>query len=68
MARNYTCRRNRNKTRRNTKKHRGGRGGLGVGSYGSFDRGTTGASAELYQYTGTPGLSRGGSKKQHKRK
>jgi len=50
MTRKYTTRRNRNKTRRNTKKHHGGRGAF-----------TTGASQELYQYSGTPGISRGGN-------
>ena len=54
MGRKTTCRRN--KTRR------GGRGGLGMSSYGVGDRSTTGASSVLAQYTGTPGVSRGGAR------
>jgi len=57
MGRKNTCRRN--KTRRG---RRGGRGGLGMSSYGVGDRSTTGASSVLAQYTGTPGVSRGGAR------
>lgn len=48
-------------SRRNTRKYKGGRGGMGGAELGHAY--TTGASQELYQLTGkTPGLSSGGAR------
>lgn len=60
MARK-TLRHKRKHTRRHTRKYKGGRGGMGGAELGHAY--TTGASQELYQYTGTPGISRGGKRK-----